>query len=148
MKQIITPSYVMRRDGRAANIAYTIIAVAVALAMVAAASGAGPEEPLTDRTLPDWFHVGGNVLSLGYAVLVLIPRTRILGAILAVASMFLSMYVNYEFAGVDFFVDAIAYNTVTIMLGSVLIGHYADDLGHLPRPSADRLHPAPTEVRR
>lgn len=132
MRQILSPSSVMQRDGRRTTVAYTVVAVVVALAMFVAALGAGPEQPATDRSLPDWFHVAANVLAIFYGILVLIPRTRALGALFAVANMFLSMYVNYEFGGVDFFVDAIAYNTITIMLGSILVGHYAEDLARLP----------------
>ncbi|MEM7272416.1 MAG: hypothetical protein AAF547_04990 [Actinomycetota bacterium] len=134
MRQFLGPSPVMQRDGRRATIGYTVVAVLVALAMFVAAAGAGPEQATTDRSLPDWFHAGANALAIVYGVLVLIPRTRALGALLAVANMFLSMYVNHEFGGVEFFVDAIAYNTVTIMLGSILVGHYLEDLAGLVAP--------------
>ncbi|MEM7324952.1 MAG: hypothetical protein AAF531_17830 [Actinomycetota bacterium] len=138
MRHVFSPSHVMQRDRRGTTIVYTVIAVLVALAMFVAAAGAGPEQSVTGRSVPQWFDVGANVLAIGYGILVLIPRTRALGAILAVFNMFGSMYVNYEYGGVDFFVDAIPYNTVTIMLGSLLIGHYAEDLAYLPKVSTSR----------
>ena len=121
-------------DAGNTNTVFTVIAVLVALAMFVAASGSGSDQPMGDTTVPGWVDVGGNVLAATIGVLVLIPRTRIVGAAAAVVNMFVSMYLNYNVDGVDFFVDAIAYNTVTIMLASVLVGHYHDDLANLPKP--------------
>ncbi|MEM7341436.1 MAG: hypothetical protein AAF467_22475 [Actinomycetota bacterium] len=144
MKQLFSPSFVMLRDSRRATVVYSVVAVLVALAMFIAAAGAGPEQPVTDRSLPGWFDVTANLLAIAYGLLVLIPRTRALGALFAVANMFLSMYVNYEFGGVDFFIDAIAYNTGTIALGSILIGHYAEDLAKLTEALDGQTdHPVP-----
>lgn len=145
MKEILRPSDVMQRDGRRTTQAYTVVAALVAVAMFIAAAGAGPEEPTTDRSLPEWFDVGANVVSIIYGVLVLIPRTRSLGALLAVVNMFGSMYVNYEYGGVDFFVDAIAYNTATIALGSILVGHYGEDLARLAPRSGSAADDIATE---
>ncbi|MEM7801922.1 MAG: hypothetical protein AAF633_22195 [Chloroflexota bacterium] len=124
-------------DTDTVNIVYTIIAVLVAIAMLIAASGSGTGvyatgEPTLGRLLLDQ---GGNVLAVVIAVLVLIPRTRILGAIMAVVLMFISMYLNYTIDGIEFFARAIPYNTITIMLGSILIGHYFEDFRYLFRPA-------------
>ena len=141
MKAILEKTFVMKRDSALANIAYTAIAVLVAIAMLIAASGSGTGvyasgEPTLGRLLLDY---GGNIFAVIIAFLVLIPRTRILGAILAVILMFISIYLNYTFDGIEFFARAIPYNTVTIMLGSILIGHYFEDLHDLFRPA----HPVP-----
>ncbi|MEM7031989.1 MAG: hypothetical protein AAF629_20720 [Chloroflexota bacterium] len=134
MKKILSPSFVMQRDSRQSNIAYTIIAVLVAIAMFIAASGAGTEtdQRSIGRLVLDY---GGNIFAIIIAILVLIPRTRILGAILAVILMFISMYLNYTIDGIEFFATAIPYNTITIMLGSILIGHYFEDFSFIFRPS-------------
>ena len=139
MSEIFSESFVMQRDSERAKTAYWVIAVLVALAMFVAASGSGSDMPMGDRTTPGWLDVLGNVFAVVFGILVLIPRTRILGAIFAVANMFMSMYVNYAVDGVGFFVDAIPYNTVTIMLGSILIGHHFEDLANLPRPPKPTL---------
>ncbi|MEM7117128.1 MAG: hypothetical protein AAF614_32140 [Chloroflexota bacterium] len=137
MKTILEKTLVMQRDGRQANIAYTSIAVLVAIAMLIAASGSGTGVYESGQlTLGRWvLDTGGNVLAVIIAVLVLIPRTRILGAILAVILMFISIYLNYTIDGIEFFARAIPYNTITIMLGSILIGHYFEDLRYLFRPT-------------
>ncbi|MEM8857929.1 MAG: hypothetical protein AAGD96_06390 [Chloroflexota bacterium] len=137
MKTILDKTLVMQRDSKQANIVYTIIAVIVAIAMLIAASGAGTEtyatgEPTLGRLILD---NGGNVLAVIFAVLVLIPRTRIVGAISAVILMFISMYLNYTLDGIEFFARAIPYNTITIMLASILTGHYFEDLRYLFRPA-------------
>ena len=134
MNAILEKSLVMRRDSRPANIGYTIIAVLVAIAMFIAASGAGTETGgrTVGRLILDY---GGNITAVIFGILVLIPRTRIFGAISAVVLMFISMYLNYAIDGIEFFARAIPYNTVTIMLGSILVGHYFEDLRDLFRPA-------------
>ncbi|MEM7347008.1 MAG: hypothetical protein AAF485_22440 [Chloroflexota bacterium] len=135
MKKILSPSFVMQRDSKPSNIAYTIVAVLVALAMFIAASGAGSDDFVIEQPLPDWFNIGANLLAILIGMLVLIPHTRIIGAILAVVQMFLSMYINYAVVGIEFFAVAIPYNTVTIMLGSTLMAHYFADIPFIFRPS-------------
>lgn len=137
MKAILEKTLVMQRDSKRANVVYTIITVLVALAMLVAALGAGTEsyasgEPTLGRSILD---NGGNVLAIIIGILVLIPRTRSLGAISAVIQMFISMYLNYTLDGVDFFVTVIPYNTITIMLSSILIGHYFEDFRYIFRPT-------------
>ena len=133
LREALGRSFVSERDGERTNTVFTVIAVLVALAMFIAASGSGSDQPMGDTTVPGWVDVGGNILAATIGVLVLIPRTRIVGAVAAVINMFVSMYLNYNIDGVDFFVDAIAYNTVTIMLASILVGHYHEDLANLPK---------------
>lgn len=136
MKKLLT-SFVMQRDSRISTFGYTIIAILVAIAMFIAASGAGSDEFIIEQPLPDWFNIGANVISIIWAVLVLIPRTRIVGAILVLINMALSMWVNYAVGGLEFFAFAVPYNTTTIALACLLIGHYFEDLRYLFKPSAD-----------
>ncbi|MEM7118302.1 MAG: hypothetical protein AAF614_38090 [Chloroflexota bacterium] len=137
MKTILNPSFVTQRDSKQSNIAYMAIAILVALAMFVAASGAGSDDFAIEQPLPDWFNIGANVVSIIWAFLVLIPRTRIIGAILVVINMSLSMYVNYAVGGIEFFAFAVPYNTATIILAAILIGHYSDDLPYLFNRSSD-----------
>lgn len=139
MKNLLSPTFVMRRDNKSANISYTLLAILVALAMFTAAAGAGPEEYAPQQPLPDWFNTLANIAAVAYGILVLIPRTRILGAILATVNMILSMYVNYTAGGVGFFVFAIPFNTATIMVASILIGHYLEDLPYVFKQRSESL---------
>ena len=137
MKNLLKPSFVMQRDSRLSTIAYTMIAILIAVAMFIAASGAGSDDFVIEQPLPDWFNIGANIVSIIWAVLVLIPRTRIVGAILVLINMALSMWVNYAVGGLEFFAFAVPYNTITIALACLLIGHYFEDLRYLFKPAAD-----------
>ncbi|MEM9036692.1 MAG: hypothetical protein AAGA99_18960 [Actinomycetota bacterium] len=130
MTSFFRPSFVTAAESRRERIVFTGIAIVVAVAMFLAASGSGSGDPVGEQP-PVVVDVGGNVLSVVIGLLVLMPRTRAIGSILAIGNMFVSMYLNYTVDGVDYFVDLIPYNTVTIMLASVLLGHHAADLAHL-----------------
>ncbi|MEM7337220.1 MAG: hypothetical protein AAF467_01160 [Actinomycetota bacterium] len=131
LSALLAPSHVSGRETPNERRAYWVITAIVAVAMFLAASGSGSGEYVTAEPPPDALNIAGNVFAATIGVLVLIPRTRIYGAILAVANMFVSMYLNYTYDGVDYFVDLIPYNVTTIMLASILIGHYEPDLAML-----------------
>lgn len=149
MSSLLAPSRVSSGETRNERMAYWALAAIVAIAMFLAASGSGSGQYVTAEPPPDALNIAGNVFAAAIGIMVLIPRTRIYGAILAVVNMFLSMYLNYTYDGVDYFVDLIPYNTVTIMLASILIGHYEPDLARLqPRGRGAELDAAagPVEV--
>lgn len=131
MKTLLSPTNVMQRDGKTANRIFTTIAVLVALAMFVAAAGSGSGNHVTEQPLPAWVDIVANVLSALIGILVLLPRTRALGSIFAVVNMALSMYVNYTVDGIEYFATVSPFNVTTIMLASLLIGHYAEDLSDL-----------------
>lgn len=131
IKKLLQPTLVMTRDGKIANRIYLALTVLVALAMLAAASGSGSGSHVTAQPLPAWVDLAANVLSLLIGVLVLLPRTRVLGSMLAVVNMLLSMVVNYKVDGIAYFAKVSPFNVATIVVASILVGHYADDLPHL-----------------
>lgn len=137
MNTFLKPTLVMQRDGRGTNTFFTALAVLVALAMFVAASGSGSGNPASGQPLPAWVDIAANVLSALIGVLVLLPRTRAVGSILAIVNMLLSMVVNYRVDGIDYFARVIPFNVVTILLAAMLVGHYAEDLLRLFRPIAD-----------
>lgn len=128
IKKLLQPTLVMNRDGKIANRIFTALTVLVALAMLAAASGSGSGSHVTAQPLPAWVDIAANVLSLLIGALVLLPRTRALGSMLAVVNMLLSMVVNYKVDGIGYFAKVSPFNVATIMVASILVGHYADDL--------------------
>ncbi len=131
MKTLFNPTPVMKRDSRTSNVVYWILTILVALALFLAATGAGPEDYVPEQPLEDWLNIAANIVCAIFGLIVLIPRTRIIGAIFAVIYMFGAMYINYAVAGTDFFVSAIPYNTVSLTIASILVGHYLEDLHHL-----------------
>lgn len=130
MKKLLQPSFVSQNDSRGWTIFYTGITILVSISMFIAASGSGSGDPVSAPP-PVWVDVGGNVIAGLTGLLVLIPRTRIVGAVSAVINMFISMYLNYIIDGIEYFALFSPYNTITIMLASILIGHYAADLFYL-----------------
>ncbi|MEM7271445.1 MAG: hypothetical protein AAF547_00070 [Actinomycetota bacterium] len=134
LRSLLAPSPVSGRETRNERLGYTAISVLVAIAMFLAASGSGSGQYVTAEPPPDALNIAGNVFAAAIGIMVLIPRTRVFGAILAVGNMFISMYLNYTYDGVEYFVDLIPYNTVTIMLASILVGHYEPDLARLAPP--------------
>ncbi|MEM9954452.1 MAG: hypothetical protein AAF846_22780 [Chloroflexota bacterium] len=137
MNNILSFTPVMKRDGRIANIFYWILVIIVALALFVAAAGAGPEDYIPANPLEDWFNVAANIVCVIFGFLVLIPRTRIIGALFGVIYMFGAMYINYTVAGVDFFVSAIPYNTISLTVSSILVGHYFEDLAYVFKVSGE-----------
>ena len=133
MKTLLHPTLVMQRDSKTANRVFTTLSVLVALAMFVAAAGSGSGSHVTAQPLPAWVDVAANVLSALFGILVLLPRTRSLGSLLAIVNMLVSMYVNYTVDGVDYFVQVSPFNIATIILASIVLGHYAEDLRHVFR---------------
>jgi hypothetical protein len=148
MNALLAPSRVSSQETHNERRGYWAISALVAIAMFLAASGSGSGEYVTAEPPPDALNIAGNVFAATVGILVLIPRTRIYGAILAVANMFVSMYLNYTYDGADYFVDLIPYNVITIMLASILIGHYEPDLVRLQPgdESVDAETAAPVDV--
>jgi len=126
----------MQRDSKTANRVFAVLSVLVALAMFVAAAGSGSGSHVTEQPLPAWVDVAANVLSALIGILVLLPRTRSIGSLLAIANMLLSMYVNFTVDGIDYFARVSPYNITTITIAAILLGHYAEDLRYLFSPPA------------
>ncbi|MEO0601193.1 MAG: hypothetical protein AAF211_07140 [Myxococcota bacterium] len=103
-----------------ASTLYTIAAVVVAIAMFAAALGSGNPDTPPEARPPAWVDIVGNVLAAGLGVLVLVPRTRGVAGAGVVVMMIVSMFLNYQVDGVDFFLLALPFNLVTLGLGALL----------------------------
>ena len=135
MKTWLDLTFVMQRDSKTTNTIFTILSILVALSMFVAAAGSGSGNHVTEQPLPGWVDVGANIASALIGIMVLIPRTRVIGSVLAVINMLLSMYVNYTVDGINYFAQVIPYNIATIMVAALLIGHYFEDLAAVFRPT-------------
>lgn len=123
---------VMWRDTKTAHRVYTGLAVISAATMFIAAAGSG--NPQTAEPLPDWINIGANIASAIIGILVLMPRTRVLGAVLAALNMLLSMSANYMVDGPDYFLKVLPFNLVAIAVSVLVAWHYRDDV-RLPKDS-------------
>ena len=95
-----------------------------------AASGSG--NPATAEPLPDWINAGANLLCVAIAVLVLLPRTRAIGAMAAGVNMVISMVTNILVDGVTYALLVLPFNIVTIALSVIVAWHHRGDLGQGP----------------
>jgi hypothetical protein len=116
----------MQRDSRPANAFYTVIAVLVMVAMFLCASGSG--NPDTAQPLPDWVNTSINVLNVLVGLLVMVPRTRAFAAIAAALNMVGSMVTNYTVDGYAYFLKALPFDAVSLVLAAMLVWHYRADL--------------------
>ena len=125
MREPFTPSPDMRRDGTRAHVVYSLIALIVAVAMFAAASGSG--NPATLQPLPDWVNTGSNLLCVVIGVLVLLPRSRARASLAAGFNMVVSMITNYVVDGPAYFLKVLPFNAITLILALALAWHYRAD---------------------
>ena len=61
-------------------------------------------------------------------LLVLMPRTRALGGLLAALNMVASMFTNYEVDGFDYFLQVLVFDVSSLALALLVLWHYRDDL--------------------
>jgi len=126
LRNLVAPSYVMSQDTKGTNRVYWIISGLVAVAMLLCASGSG--NPTTVQPLPDWINTSVNMLNVVFAILVLIPKTRALGSLLAALNMIASMYTNYTVDGYDYFMKVLAFDLGSLIVSVVVLAHYWKDL--------------------
>jgi hypothetical protein len=126
MQKLFEPSLVMRRDGTRSHVFFSLVALIVAIAMFAAASGSGSPETL--EPLPDWVNNGANLICLVIGILVLLPRTRAGASVAAALNMVASMFTNFSVDGPQYFLTVLPFNAVTLILALMLVWHYRDDL--------------------
>ena len=119
------PTPVMRQDSPALRAFYWILAVVTAAAQVLCALGSG--SATTANSMPDWVNNTANLLNLCIAVLVLIPRTRLWGALAAALMMILSMITNAQVDGFDYFLKVLPFDLGALALAAVLAWHHRDD---------------------
>jgi len=120
-----TPS--MQRDNGATRLVYWILCGLIAAAMGVAASGSG--NPATAEPLPDWMNGAANLVCLGTAVLVMLPRMRAIGAIAAGVNMIISIVTNISVDGLAYALLVLPFNLVTIALSVIVGWHHREDLG-------------------
>jgi len=122
---------VMCNDSQSAHRVFTAIAVLLALTQFACAAGSG--NPATAAPLPDAVNIAANVLAVVIGLLVLVPRTRALGGLLAALNMAASMFTNYQVDGLDYFLQVLAFDLSSLTLALIVLWHYRSDLRHMFR---------------
>ena len=131
MMQLLKQTAVMQNDSRSAHRVFTAVAVLLALTQFACAAGSG--NPATVAPLSDAVNIAANVLAVVIGLLVLVPRTRALGGLLAGLNMVASMVTNYTVDGLDYFLQVLAFDLASLALALIVLWHYRPDLRHMFR---------------
>ena len=124
---LFQPSPTLRKDSPTLRGFYWILALLTVAAQVLCALGSG--SPDTANPMPDWANTTANMLNLIIAVLVLLPRTRVWGAIAAALMMILSMITNVMVDGFDYFLSVLAFDLAAFAVAVALAWHHRADLG-------------------
>lgn len=126
MMNLFQLTAVMRHDSPALRAVYWALALATAAAQVLCALGSS--SPNTANPMPDWGNTSANLLNLLIAVLVLVPRTRIWGAVAAALMMILSMITNAQVDGFAYFLQVLPFYLGALAVAVVLAWHHRGDV--------------------
>ena len=126
MREFFRPSSVMQSDSRRAKIIFTILVCWVAFGQLLCASGSGPSSG-TDP-VSSWIHTAMNIANVIIALLVLIPKTRALGAMLSIMILLVSMSANWTFYGFAYFLKLSPFDLAFLIPSIMVLLHYRADL--------------------
>jgi len=126
MRQLFSPTSVMLNESKKAKITYTILVFWVALGQLLCASGSGPSTGADP--VAGWVHTAMNVVNVIIALLVLIPKTRALGAMFSTIILFISMSANLTFYGFAYFLKLSSFDLAFFIPSIVIAIHYKPDL--------------------
>jgi hypothetical protein len=115
----------MRNDRTPVKAVFWILALGTAATQVLCALGSG--SPDTAQPLADWVNITANVLNIVVAILVLLPGTRVWGAVAAVGIIIASIITNYQVDGYDYFLKVLPFDLVALVLPAVIAWHHRGD---------------------
>lgn len=126
MMKLMQPSPVMRNDSAVVKAVFWILALGTAATQVLCALGSG--NPDTAQPLADWVNVTANLLNIAIAVLVVLPGTRVWGAVAAVGIIIASIITNYQVDGYGYFLKVLPFDLVALGLPAVIAWHHRGDI--------------------
>ncbi len=127
LKDLFAKTPAIQNESKGEQALYSGLCVLIALAMGLAASGSG--NPETVEPLPDWINIGSNALCVLIGLMVLVPRTRLWGALAAALMMLVSMATNYAVDGRAYFLQVLPFNVITLAVALIIVRHHWADLG-------------------
>ena len=125
MMRLLQPGAIMRNDSPAVRAVFWILALGTAATQVLCALGSG--SPDTAQPMADWFNIAANVVNIIVAVVVLLPGTRVWGAVAAVVVMIASMITNFQVDGSAYFLKVLPFDLVALVLPAVIAWHHRGD---------------------
>jgi hypothetical protein len=125
MMRLLQPGAIMRNDSPAVRAVFWILALGTAATQVLCALGSG--SPDTAQPMADWVNIAANVLNIIVAVVVLLPGTRVWGAVAAVVVMIASMITNFQVDGSAYFLKVLPFDLVALVLPALIAWHHRGD---------------------
>jgi hypothetical protein len=141
LKFLFGPTAVMSADSQRQKIVYSILVLLVALGQFICASGSGSSAG--PDSVSGGVHTAMNIANTLIGILVLIPRTRVLGGVLSAIILTMSMVANYVFYGAAYFLKLLPFDG-SIFIFSILVSvHYWPDIRFLLKASSGTEHRGP-----
>ncbi len=126
LKFLSQSTRVMAADSKFQANVYAALVVLIALGQFACASGSGGSAG--SDTVSGGVHTAMNVANTMIGVLVLIPRTRAIAALLSAVILILSMTANYTFYGVPYFLKLLPFDGSIFLVSVIVAVHYAAEI--------------------
>jgi len=125
MMRLMQPGAIMRNESPAVRAVFWILALGTAATQVLCALGSG--SPDTAQPMADWVNIAANVVNIVVAVVVLLPGTRVWGAVAAVVVMIASMITNFQVDGYEYFLKVLPFDLVALALPAPIAWHHRGD---------------------
>jgi|GEM_PF-1345194 len=122
MKSLFRPTTEMLNQSKRDKVILTILVCWVVFGQLLCASGSGPSGGVDP--VAGWVHTVMNVANVIIALLILIPKTRALGAILSTIILLISMSANLTFYGLTYFLKLLPFDLVFFIPSIVIYIHY------------------------
>jgi hypothetical protein len=125
---LFTPTATMRLESKRQRVVYRLLVLLMALGQFLCAAGSGPSSG--PDPVSAWTHTAMNVANTALGLIVFIPRTRAMAAVLSATISALSMAANYIFYGAPYFVKLLPFDGLLFIVSLLITMHYLPDLRH------------------
>ena len=122
MKSLFKSTPEMLNESKRVRVILTILVFWVVFGQLICASGSGPSSGADP--VSGWVHSAMNVANVIIAILIVIPKTRTLGAILSTIILSISMSANLTFYGLTYFLKFLPFDLAFFIPSIVIFIHY------------------------
>jgi hypothetical protein len=130
-----TPTLLL--DSKKQKIVYRFLVLLMALGQFLCASGSGPSSG--DDAVSGWVHIAMNGANITIGLLVLMPKTRALAAVLSAVIATMSMMANDAFYGSAYFFKLLPFDGSLFLVSLLILVHHWPDLRY-----TFKANPSPT----
>jgi len=128
MKSLFKATPTLLTESKQEKLFYMLLVLLTALGQFLCASGSGAAAG--NDAVAGWVHTAMNVANTSIGILIFIPKTRALAALLSGIISALSMTANDTFYDFAFFIKRLPFDGSLFSVSVVLLVHYWPDLRH------------------